>query len=147
MRKTRRALGSAFLLLLLTSCASLKPAGAAKASSLSQFLCLFTSCQMTDVQVEGISGKPVPLLSAAADIREAGLSALLRLALDDDAIGKLGVLLPVTPVGQTGTRLFVCPGGKLAAACMKLEPNTPIKIWGTTIGGSPDLLSVTKFNS
>lgn len=121
--------------LLLSGCAGL-----------SQLRCVVTSCAMTDEQLLGITGKAVPLLSAAADAKQPGASALLAVALNDKQVGSLGVLLPVTPVGQAATRQVVCPGGKWAVACMALPVNQPVKIWVRSLAGSPDLLLLTKID-
>lgn len=111
-----------------------------------QLRCVVTACGMGDGQLDVVTGKPLPLISVAADAAQPGLAALASFALNAKQIGALGVLLPVKEVGQTATRFVVCPSGKLGAACLALGENKPAKIWVHSLAGSPDLFELTKID-
>lgn len=130
-------------LLLLSSCASALPDGASPVSTAKQLLCIVTSCEITDTQIQGISGVPFSVGAAVIDTQRPGLSGILSLALGSKSIDALGVILPVTPQAQTGAKLVVCPRA-LASKCLAIPVNTPVTVWVNSLAGSPDLLLLKK---
>lgn len=100
----------------------------------------------TDSEWSGIkSGQPVSI-TASLDPRAAPLGPLLALLGQSDP---LGVLLPVTLVGETQPRWVVCDTD-LAAKCVSIPLNAEVHFAGTPIGPGllwkPKRLTAANFN-
>lgn len=76
------------------------------------------------------SGQPASL-TASLDPRLEALGALLALTGEADP---LGVLLPVTKIGETTPRWVVCSAGKMAEKCRAIPLNAKVHVTGEPSG-------------
>jgi hypothetical protein len=102
----------------------------------------FTSATLADLQLVGIKTGPLIPLQAAPD----GVSPLI---LGEEArhdlasvLGQapLGVLLPITRVGETTPWWIFCPAGELQKRCEEIPANARVNFTGHPLAGGVLLL-------
>ncbi len=98
---------------------------------------LFTSATLADLQVVGVkSGPVIPLGAGSFDTSAAsGQGPIQELA---NVLGQipLGVLLPITKVGETTPMWIFCPAGKLQKRCEEVPANARVTFAGEPLGHS-----------
>jgi hypothetical protein len=96
---------------------------------------LFTSATLADLQMVGVkTGHLVPV--------RAGIPGTPFIPGDDatpelaDALGQapVGVLLPITRVGETTPWWIFCPAGELQKRCEEIPPNARVTFTGHPLG-------------
>jgi hypothetical protein len=102
---------------------------------------LFTAATFADLKLTGIkTGPAVPIQPATADsvaaVDEATLQAITQIRRQ----GLVGVLLPVTQVGETTPWWIFCPAGELQARCEEIPPNARVTFSGQPLGHGMVLL-------
>ncbi|HKH48599.1 MAG TPA: hypothetical protein VKM72_28375 [Thermoanaerobaculia bacterium] len=91
---------------------------------------LFTSATLADLTMVGIkTGPVVPVQAAPSDHLTAEIGQ-----------GLVGVLLPITRVGETAPWWIFCPAGELQARCEEIPPNARVSFAGQPLGRGPVLL-------
>lgn len=102
---------------------------------------LFTSATLADLQMTGVkSGPLVPVQAAPGGASFLpGEEALKELA---GVLGQtpLGVLLPVTRVGETTPWWVFCPAGEQQARCEEIPANARVTFSGHPLGHGAVLL-------
>jgi len=102
---------------------------------------LFTSATLADLQMVGVKTGPlVPVQAGAAGTSFIpGEEAHQELA---QVLGQapLGVLLPVTRVGETTPWWIFCPAGELQKRCEEIPPNARVAFTGHPLGHGAVLL-------
>ena len=102
----------------------------------------FTSATLADLQLIGIKTGPLIPLQATPD----GASPLiLGEEARQDLAGvfgqaPLGVLLPITRVGETTPWWIFCPAGELQKRCEEIPPNARVNFTGHPLAGGVLLL-------
>lgn len=124
------------LTLSLTGCTTAarlaRPLGQAGAA-------LFTSATFADLKLTGIKTGPAISLQAepaGAPLDDATLQAINQIRRQ----GPVGVLLPVTEVGETTPWWIFCPAGALQARCEEIPPNARVNFSGQPLGHGMVLL-------
>jgi hypothetical protein len=143
MRRTPQIPTLAALLtavLLLTGCGTISrltsPLGQAAAT-------LFTSATLTDLQMIGVKTGPlvpVQATTAAASPSILGPDIQQELASVLGQAPALGVLLPITRVGETTPWWIFCPAGALQKRCEEIPPNARVNFTGKPLAGGVLLL-------
>lgn len=96
----------------------------------------FSSVSAADAEWSGVSGLPVSLVSTllqpggVPDPRGAAAAAILELSGLPD---QLGVLLPLTPAGETTARWVLCTA-EWAAKCRAVPINSRVDFAGSPVG-------------
>ena len=136
MRRNRLTLFP--LVLLLTGCGTVsrltRPLGQAAAT-------LFTNATLADLQLVGVKSGPLVPVQAGS----AGTSSLLGDEPRQELTGvlgqaPLGVLLPITRVGETTPWWIFCPAGELQARCEAIPANARVTFFGHPLGRGAVLL-------
>jgi hypothetical protein len=103
---------------------------------------LFTSATLADLQMVGV--KTGPLVPVQADTGTS--SAILGPDIQQELAGvlgqapPLGVLLPITRVGETEPWWIFCPAGELQKRCEEIPPNARVSFTGHPLGRGAVLL-------
>ena len=96
---------------------------------------LFTSATFDDLQMVGIKTGPSIPVKAGTFVTSAtlGKEALQEL---NDALGQasLGILLPITKVGETIPWWIFCPAGELQKRCDEIPRNARVTFTGHPLG-------------
>lgn len=131
---SRRVLLLAFLALpLLTGCGTINrltgPLGQAATT-------LFTSATLADLQLAGVrTGSLVPVQAGPG-----GASTfILGEETHEDLAGvlgqfPLGVLLPISRIGETSPWWIFCPAGEMQARCEAIPANARVNFTGRPLG-------------
>lgn len=104
---------------------------------------LFTSATLADLQMVGV--KTGPLVPVQADTAGTS-SAILGPDIQQELAGvlgqapPLGVLLPITRVGETTPWWIFCPAGELQKRCEEIPPNARVTFTGHPLGRGAVLL-------
>jgi uncharacterized protein YceK len=123
------------LVLVLTGCGTVSrltaPLGQAATA-------LFTNATLADLQMTGVkSGPLIPLHAGAASFPGAEIQQELAGVLGQ---APLGVLLPISRVGETAPWWVFCPVGELQAICEEIPPNAQVTFSGRLLGHGAVLL-------
>jgi hypothetical protein len=104
---------------------------------------LFTSATLADLQMVGVKTGPlVPLQAATAGTP----SAIFGPDIQQEIAGvlgqtpPLGVLLPITQVGETTPWWVFCPAGELQKLCEEIPSNARVNFTGHPLGRGVVLL-------
>lgn len=99
---------------------------------------LFTSATFADMELVGIKTGPVIPVEASPSnhLDETTLLAIGQLVTQ----GPVGVLLPITEVGQTVPWWIFCPAGDLQARCEEIPSNARVTFAGQPLGRGTVLL-------
>jgi hypothetical protein len=125
------------LALVLTGCGTLNrltaPLGQAATT-------LFTSATLADLQLVGVRSGPLVPVQAGP-----GTAAVLGEETQQELTGllgeaPLGVLLPISRVGETTPWWIFCPAGELQARCEEIPPNAQVSFTGHPLGRGAVLL-------
>ena len=122
--------------LLLTGCGTVSrfaaPLGQAATT-------LFTSATLADLQMVGVKTGPlVPVQAAPSADPDAGAQPELTQLLGEAPA--VGVLLPITRVGETTPWWIFCPAGELQKRCEEIPPNARVTFTGHPLGRGAILL-------
>jgi hypothetical protein len=99
---------------------------------------LFTSATFSDLELVGIkTGPVVPVQAAPADHFDEAPRQVLDQLLGQ---GPVGVLLPITQVGETAPWWIFCPAGELQARCEEIPANARVTFAGQPLGRGTVLL-------
>jgi hypothetical protein len=101
---------------------------------------LFTSATLADLQLVGVrSGPLVPVQAGAGTVAVLGEETRQELT---GLLGEapLGVLLPISRVGETTPWWIFCPAGELQARCEEIPPNAQVNFTGHPLGRGAVLL-------
>jgi hypothetical protein len=99
---------------------------------------LFTSATLSDLELVGIkTGPVVPVQAAPADHFDEASRQVLDQLLGQ---GPVGVLLPITQVGETAPWWIFCPAGELQARCEEIPANARVTFAGQPLGRGTVLL-------
>ena len=130
------------LVLVLTGCGTVSrltaPLGQAATA-------LFTNATLADLQMTGVkSGPLIPIQAGDAGTPVVGEEVLGTEARQElaGALGQapLGVLLPISRVGETTPWWIFCPAGELQAICEEIPPNAQVIFSGRPLGRGAVLL-------
>jgi hypothetical protein len=100
---------------------------------------LFTSATLSDLKLTGIkTGPAVPVQAepTGAPLDEATQQAITQIRRQ----GPVGILLPITKVGETIPWWIFCPAGELQARCEAIPPNATVTFSGQPLGHGMVLL-------
>ena len=104
---------------------------------------LFTSATLADLQMVGVKTGPlVPVQAATAGTSAAIFGPDIRQELAG-VLGQappLGVLLPITQVGETTPWWIFCPAGDLQKLCEEIPANARVAFTGRPLGRGVVLL-------
>ena len=120
------------LVLALTGCGTVSrltgPLGQAAAT-------LFTSATLADLQMSGVKTGPLVPVQAGAAGTSSPLGDETRQELAS-VLGQtpLGVLLPITRVGETAPWWIFCPAGELQARCEEIPAHARVTFSGRPLG-------------
>ena len=101
---------------------------------------LFTSATLTDLQMTGVkSGPLIPVQDGGTGTSALGAEIQQELA---GVLGEaaLGVLLPISRLGETTPWWIFCPAGELQAICEEIPPNAQVTFFGRPLGHGAVLL-------
>ena len=115
--------------LLLTGCGTVSRLTAPLGQAASA---LFTSATLADLQMVGVKTGPLVPVQAGADVHQELASVLGQ--------APLGVLLPITRVGETTPWWIFCPAGELQKRCEEIPPNARVTFTGHPLGQGAVLL-------
>ena len=102
---------------------------------------LFTSATFSDLKLTGVKTGPVlPIQPATADAVAPADEATLQAITQIRRQGPVGVLLPVTQVGETTPWWIFCPAGALQARCEEIPLNARVTFSGQPLGHGMVLL-------
>lgn len=96
---------------------------------------VFTSAKFADLHMIGISSGPLVPLEAGTPAAAPGKELPQELT---EILGKarLGVLLPITKVGETTPWWIFCPPGELQKRCEEIPANARVSFTGLPLGHS-----------
>jgi hypothetical protein len=103
---------------------------------------LFTSATLSDLKLTGIKTGPAipvqaePATSAGVPLDDATQQAISQIRRQ----GPVGILLPVTKVGETTPWWIFCPAGELQAQCESIPANARVTFSGQPLGHGMVLL-------
>jgi hypothetical protein len=121
--------------LLLTGCGTVSRLTAPLSQAAAA---LFTSATLADLQMVGIKTGPlVPVQAAPSTDPDTGTPELTQLLGEGPAVG---VLLPITRVGETTPWWIFCPAGELQKRCEEIPPNARVTFTGHPLGRGAVLL-------
>jgi predicted small secreted protein len=102
---------------------------------------LFTSAKLADLELVGVKSGPLLPVQAGPFATSSFLSEEARHELAQ-LIGPapLGVLLPITPAGETTPWWIFCPAGDLQKRCEQVPANARVTFTGRPLRGSLVLL-------
>lgn len=92
---------------------------------------VFTSAAFADLQLVGVKTGPlVPVQAGTSAIPDRDVKELA------DVLGHspLGVLLPITKVGETTPLWIFCPAGKFQKRCEEIPSNARVRFAGQPLG-------------
>jgi uncharacterized protein YceK len=140
MRRNLSPLTLVTLVLALTGCGTVsRLTGPLKQAATT----LFTSATLADLQMVGVKTGPlVPLQAATAGTSSTILGPDIQQELAG-VLGQappLGVLLPITRVGETTPWWIFCPAGELQKLCEEIPPNARVSFTGHPLGRGAVLL-------
>jgi hypothetical protein len=100
---------------------------------------LFTSATLSDLVLVGIkTGPSIPVQAAPSNgLTEEADPQLTPLLTEGPSIG---VLLPITQVGETTPWWIFCPAGDLQEKCEQIPPNARVTFAGKPLGRGTVLL-------
>ena len=99
---------------------------------------LFTSATLADLQMTGVkSGPLIPVQAGATSFPGADIQQELASVLGQ---APLGVLLPISRVGETAPWWIFCPAGELQALCEEIPSNAQVTFSGRPLGRGVVLL-------
>jgi hypothetical protein len=131
-------LAALLLLLTLTACTTTarltRPMTQATAA-------LFTTATLSDLKLTGIKTGPVlPVQATPAESASSADPATLQAITQLRTQGPVGVLLPVTKVGETTPWWIFCPAGEQQARCESIPLNSRVTFSGQPLGHGMVLL-------
>jgi hypothetical protein len=100
---------------------------------------LFTSATLSDLKLTGIkTGPAIPVQAepTGAALDDATQQAITQIRRQ----GPVGILLPVTKVGETTPWWIFCPAGELQARCEAIPANATVTFSGQPLGHGMVLL-------
>jgi hypothetical protein len=98
---------------------------------------LFTSATFSDLKLTGIkTGPAIPIQADPAASGEVTSQLFTQLR----GQGPVGVLLPITKVGETTPWWIFCPAGELQARCEEIPANARVTFAGQPLGHGMVLL-------
>jgi uncharacterized protein YceK len=127
------------LTLLLTGCGTLNRLTGPLSQAATT---LFTSATLADLQLVGVrTGPLVPVQAGPVNASTTILGEETRQELAS-LLGEasLGVLLPISRVGETTPWWIFCPAGELQARCEEIPPNAQVTFTGHPLGQGVVLL-------
>ena len=99
---------------------------------------LFTSATLADLQMTGVkSGPLIPVQAGATPAPGADIQQELTSVLGQAPVG---VLLPISRVGETTPWWIFCPAGELQALCEEIPSNAQVTFSGRPLGRGVVLL-------
>jgi hypothetical protein len=99
---------------------------------------LFTSATLADLQMTGVkSGPLIPVQAGGTSLPGAEIRQEIASALGQ---APLGVLLPISRVGETSPWWIFCPAGELQAICEEIPSNAQVTFSGRPLGRGVVLL-------
>jgi len=125
--------------LLLTGCGTVSRLTAPLSQAAAA---LFTSATLADLQLVGVKTGPlVPVQASPAGTSfipgEEAHQELTQLLGEGPSVG---VLLPITRVGETTPWWIFCPAGELQKRCEEIPPNARVAFTGRPLGHGAVLL-------
>jgi hypothetical protein len=126
------------LVLVLTGCGTVTRLAAPLGQAATA---LFTSATLADLQMTGVKTGPLIPVQAGTAGTSFGLGQEIQQELAG-ALGQapLGVLLPISRVGETTPWWIFCPAGELQAICEEIPPNAQVTFAGRPLGRGVVLL-------
>ena len=99
---------------------------------------LFTSTRLADLVLVGVkSGPTIPVQATPSPELDENLRVELAQHLGQ---GPVGLLLPITEVGETTPWWIFCPAGDLQETCEQIPPNARVSFTGQPLGHGTVLL-------